>query len=442
MAPLTSILEENFTTKAGELCVGGIPISAIAEEFGTPLYVYDAAILRSQLSKLRRALGDGWNVYYSAKANPAQQVLKVFLAQGCGIEIASAGEFQQAIAAGCDPQRILFAGPGKRPEELRFVVEKNIGEIHVESATEIDRLQSVCQQLGRTQQISVRVNPTGDAQGGAMRMGGKPLQFGIDEEILETIIGQISKCPNLNLAGVHLFAGTQILNAADLLPQYKRGVEIAARIAEQIGHPLSAIDFGGGLGIPYFENDHALDLEALSKIAATIRASVEANPLLKPATLIVEPGRFLAGPSGVYVSRVIDIKDSRGKRFLIVDGGMHHHLAASGNLGQTIKRNYPIAALNRLNQPNDASAEVVGPLCTPLDVLGRAASLPSTVEIGDLIGVFQSGAYGRSASPMQFLSHDGPAEVMVDDGKAFLIRERGSISDYLADQQRVKSHNA
>jgi diaminopimelate decarboxylase len=442
MAPLASILQENFTTEAGELCVGGIPVSSIAKEFGTPLYVYDAAILRSQLSKLSGALGEGWNVYYSVKANPAQQVLRVFLKEGCGLEVASVGEFQQAVAAGCDPSRILFAGPGKRLDELRYVVTHGIGEIHVESSTEIKRLQSVCKVLSKKQRISVRVNPTGDAQGGAMRMGGKPLQFGVDEEILDSVIAEIVQSPNLDLQGLHLFAGTQILNAADLLPQYKRGIEIAARIAAQIDHPLSAIDFGGGLGIPYFDNDQALDLTAVGNIAREIRTSAKSNPLLSSATLIVEPGRFLAGPSGVYVSSVIDIKDSRSKRFLIVDGGMHHHLAASGNLGQTIKRNYPIAALTRLNEPSDASAEVVGPLCTPLDVLGRATSVPATVEIGDLIGVFQSGAYGRSASPMQFLSHDGPAEVMVDAGKAFLIRERGSISDYLDDQQRPKSQNA
>ena len=147
---------------------------------------------------------------------------------------------------------------------------------------------------------------------------------------------------------------------------------------------------------------------------------------------VIEPGRFLVGESGIYVARIIDIKESRGKKFLILDGGMNHHLAASGNLGQTIKRNYPVALLEKLNSGPEEEVDVVGPLCTPLDTLGRNLKLPEA-SIGDLVGVFQSGAYARSASPLGFLSHDTPSEVWIDRGEHFLIRSRGSTEDFMRD---------
>ncbi len=442
MGPLAAILENNFSVKDSALLIGGLSVTHLAEHFGTPLYVYDAEIQRRQLRDLREALGEGWEVYYSVKANPAQAVLRVFLAEGCGLEVASAGEFQQAIAAGCNGTRVLFAGPGKHPDELLYTVQRGIGEIHVESLTEIERLAKICSELNRTQKISIRVNPTGEAQGGAMRMGGKPLQFGIDEEILEEVLDRVISHPQLHLNGIHLFAGTQILNAADLETQYQKGLEIARHVSEKTTHPLSVIDFGGGLGIPYFEGDKPLVLSELKRVAQSIRSELIADPLLKSVKLLLEPGRFLVGPAGVYLARILDVKDSRSKRFLIADGGMHQHLAASGNLGQTIKRNYPIAIANRMNEQPDTAAEIVGPLCTPLDVLGRSAKVPSSAQIGDLVAIFQSGAYGRSASPLGFLSHVSPAEVMVDNGTATLIRKRGTASDFLAGQSQAHEQGA
>jgi len=434
MGLIASIVEANFSVRDGCLAVGGIPVSTIAEKFGTPLYVYDAAIIRRQIQNLKAALGEGWEVYYSVKANPAQGILRASLGEGCGLEVASAGEFEQAMAAGCRPERVLFAGPGKHPDELRYTVAHGIGEIHIESFTEIERLAAICKELGRTQKVSIRVNPTGEAQGGAMRMGGKPLQFGLDEEVLDEAIDRVLAHDCLRLNGIHLFAGTQILQVADLSAQYRKGIEIAQRVAARIGHPLGAVDFGGGLGIPYFENDPSLDLAELHQLTQELRKDIAGDPAFAGTHFMLEPGRFLVGPSGIYLFRVLDVKDSRGKRFFIVDGGMHQHLAASGNLGQTIKRNFPIAVVNKLSEPTDAAGEIVGPLCTPLDVLGRSAKVPAGTAIGDLIAVLQSGAYGRSASPMGFLSHASPAEVMVDGGEAFLIRERGTVASFLADQ--------
>jgi diaminopimelate decarboxylase len=267
-----------------------------------------------------------------------------------------------------------------------------------------------------------------------MRMGGKPLPFGVDEERLDSVLDLILADRAIGFRGIHLFAGTQILEAEVLAAQYRKGLEIAVRVADRVGHPLHTIDFGGGLGIPYFANEQPLDLEKLRDLLASLFAEFADDPRFAGTKFIVEPGRFLVGEAGVYLCCVNDIKISRGKKFLIVDGGMHHHLAASGNLGQTIKRNYPVGLVNKLDQPADEAVDVVGPLCTPLDVLARNVQLPCA-EVGDLVGIFQSGAYARAASPLNFLSHPAPPEVLADAGEDRLIRARGEYSDYLLDQQ-------
>ncbi len=266
-----------------------------------------------------------------------------------------------------------------------------------------------------------------------MRMGGKPAPFGIDEEQLDQALERLGLLPSLDLVGLHLFTGTQIFDHEVFRTQFEKAIEIATRLATHLQRPLETIDFGGGLGIPYFSHEAPLDIVALGQVFEETIAKIKQNPLLAQARLILEPGRFLIGEAGLYVSRVIDVKQSRGKTFVITDGGMHHHLAASGNLGQTIKRNYPVALLNRLDESRDVSVDVVGPLCTPLDVLARDVTLP-TPQVGDLFGVFQSGAYARSASPLGFLSHATPPEVWVDQSLDTLIRRRGDYSSVLNDQ--------
>jgi diaminopimelate decarboxylase len=244
----------------------------------------------------------------------------------------------------------------------------------------------------------------------------------MDEETLDQIMETILAQPELNLCGIHLFTGTQILDAGILEKQYRHGLGIARRVTARLGHPLKTIDFGGGLGIPYFPHEQELDLDSLKCRLAALCAEVEQDASFEGTKFLVEPGRFLTGEAGIYVARIHDIKVSRGKKFLIVDGGMNHHLAASGNLGQTIKRNYPIALLHKLSVPGEEAVDIVGPLCTPLDTLARGILLPRA-EIGDLVGIFQSGAYGRSASPLGFLSHPLPAEIWLDSGKHWRIMQ-------------------
>jgi diaminopimelate decarboxylase len=426
-----ALIAKYFSASNDELVIGGVPVSDLVARYGTPLFVYDRSVIDRKLALLRETLPARFTIFYSVKANPNPAILRHFLAKGCGLEIASGGELHIALSAGCAPERILFAGPGKTEAELELALSHDIGEIHVESLLEAERIGNICRRLGKKARVALRVNPSGEAQGGAMRMGGKPVPFGVDEEILDKALDRILSEPSINLRGIHLFTGTQILDHAVLVSQYRKGLDIGRRIVDRIKRPLHTIDFGGGLGIPYFSNEGELDVDQLKEGRAGLFYEIENDSRFEGTRFVVEPGRYLVGEAGMYLARVNDIKISRGKKFLIVDGGMNHHLAASGNLGQVIKRNFPIALLNKLQPKCDEPVDIVGPLCTPLDTLARDVELP-IADVGDLVGVFKSGAYALTASPLGFLSHPGPAEVLVENGQTRLIRRRESYSDLLA----------
>lgn len=419
-----------------ELMVGELPISKIADFYGTPLFVYNRAVMDAKFAALLQALPPRFSISYSVKANPNPVILRLFLARGCGLEIASAGEFTLAQGAGCSAANLVFAGPGKTEAELRYVISHGIGEIHAESELEIERISAISDQIGVRTKVAVRVNPGEESQGGAMLMGGKSAPFGIDEEDLPKILRQIASHSSLDFSGIHLFTGTQILDYQLLLSQYEKGLQIFRSATAIAGHPLRTLDFGGGLGIPYFAGETELDLAQLRDGLLNLMSGVEHEACFAQTKFMVEPGRFLVGEAGLYVARINDIKVSRGKQYLILDGGMNHHLAASGNLGQIVKRNFPMTILNKIDLPAIETSEVVGPLCTPLDTLGRSVQLPRA-QVGDLIGIFQSGAYARTASPLGFLSHPSPPEVLVEDGEHHLIRERISSDDCVSDTAQV-----
>ena len=428
--PALALAKKYFGVSNGELFVGGVGIRNLADKYGTPSFIYDWGVIDRKLSALRQALPGRFSISYSVKANPNLSIIRHLLSRRCGLEIASAGEFQLAMQAGCEPQNILFAGPGKSPAELELVLSSGIGEIHLESLIEAKRVSEIGRRLGVRANVAIRVNPAAEAEGGAMRMGGRPAAFGVDEEILDEMVDAILADSALCFRGIHVFAGTQILEADTLVNQYRHGLAIARRAAHKAGGPLHTLDFGGGLGIPYFAHERELDLDKVRTGLTALFAQMESDPDFAGTHFLVEPGRFLVGESGIYLARINDIKVSRGKKFLILDGGMNHHLAASGNLGQTIKRNYPVAIANKLDSPADEAVDVVGPLCTPLDTVARNVTLPRA-EIGDLLAIFQSGAYGRSASPLGFLSHPAPAEILVGAGSDELITARGEITGFV-----------
>ncbi|MEO1201570.1 MAG: type III PLP-dependent enzyme [Pseudomonadota bacterium] len=406
--------------------VSGNAIEEIAARHGTPSFVYARPLLDAQYNGLRRALPERVDIYYSIKANPNPAVVKRFASLAAGLEIASAAEYEIARGAGVPAERILFAGPGKTPEEVEHVVSRGIGDLHIETLEELEQLIA----LGKPTTVSVRFNPAAEASGGAMRMGGKATQFGFDEEDLLGIVDRVRAAPNLAFHGLHMFAGTQLLDADVLLAQWAHAIEVTRRVASHVSAPVASVDFGGGLGIPYFPGETPLDLNLLKTGAERLFGDLAGDPLLDGTRFILEPGRFLAGPAGAYIARVVSVKMSRGTRFVVLDGGMNHHLAASGNLGQVIKKDYPILNVSKSPELSLEPAVVVGPLCTPLDTLGRRAQLPET-EVGDLIAVLQSGAYGLSASPVGFLSHRLPAELLVSETGVDLVAERGTFENPL-----------
>jgi len=430
------ITERHYEVRDNELHVGGVPVTQITGEFGTPIFVYDQAAIYNQLEQIKSMLPSRFGLFYSIKANPNATILKCMLNQGCGLEVASIGELYQALNAGCGPDRIIFAGPGKSWTELAAALGAGIRETHVESIDEARCLNDLAERSSKVAPIALRINPL-ESSGGAMRMGGRASPFGIDEEQMHHVLNEVATLRSLQVEGVHLFMGTQILDAEMLITQYQNALSIAREVAEHIQRPLKTIDFGGGWGTPYFEHEKELDLDRVAAGIGTIAKQMAADPMLASAKGILEPGRILVNSAGIYLARVLRTKFSRGKTFVITDGGMHHHLAASGNLGQTIKRNYPVAIANKLGLPTTQAVDVVGPLCTPLDMLARQAKLP-LVEAGDIFAIFQSGAYARTSSPHGFLSHDSPAEVMVHDGVARLIRRRGQPQDYLRDQNEFQ----
>lgn len=413
----------HFAITGADLLIGGTAVRELAARYGTPLFIYDGGVMRRSYRMLAEALSDFARIHYSVKANPAPAIIRLFCDEGAGVEIASSGEHRAAQAAGVTPGDILFAGPAKGARELEMVVAGGIGEIHLESFEEIERLTAIAARLKVKVPVSIRVNPVSSAQGGAMRMGGKPAPFGFDEETVSDVVSRVQSAPELDLRGVHIFAGTQILDEAVLLAQWWHGIDVAGRVAAIAGQKLKTIDLGGGLGIPYFAGDGQLDLAKLSAGLPALRRQLKSHPLLADSRLVVEPGRFLAGPAGIYVAAVNAAKISRGTRFLITDGGMHHHLAASGNLGQIIKRDYPVLAPAHMDVAESSPATIVGPLCTPLDTLARKVDMPE-LSAGDLVAVLQSGAYGRTASPVGFLSHPLPTEILIENGRVEIIHQQ------------------
>lgn len=399
-----------FGTVDGELRVGGMPLSRLAARVGsTPFFAYDRVLLDQRVNQLRSALPERVELSFAMKANPMPAIVQHLARRLDRIDVASGLELQTALDTTIRADKVSFAGPGKTPAEIRQAVAGGI-IIEIESATEFRRVIAAGDELGLTPNVAVRVNPDFAVKGSGMRMGGGPQQFGIDSELVPAVLREFATA-GANVLGFHVFAGSQNLNAAIIAEAQRRTVDLVSELAEHLPSPLRYINLGGGFGIPYVEKDQPLDLGV---VAANLHDLVD-GPIatrMPQASPVIELGRYLVGECGVYVTRVLDRKVSRGKTFLIVDGGMHHQLAASGNFGQAIRRNYPVAVGNRAGAAPAEAVTVVGCLCTPLDLLADDVELPAA-DIDDLIVIFQAGAYGLTASPTAFLGHPAPAEVLV-----------------------------
>ena len=400
---------DQFGSRNGELVVGGELLSVLAARVGqTPFYAYDRSLLRSRVADLRAVLPRSVKLHYAMKANPLPAVVCFMAPLVDGIDVASAGELKVALDAGASPREISFAGPGKRDVELRQAVASRV-LVNVESARELPVLAQASKDLGVPARVAVRVNPDFELKGSGMKMGGGPKQFGVDVEDVPAVLKLIADL-GLDFEGFHLFAGSQNLRAASICEAQQKSYALALRLADLAPAALRFLNLGGGFGIPYFPGESRLDLQPIGDNLAQLVERARSE--LPQVSFVIELGRYLVGEAGVYVTRIVDRKVSRGQVFLVTDGGLNHHLSASGNFGQVIRKNYPVTIGNRADATDREHASVVGPLCTPLDLLADQMDLP-VARIGDLAVVFQSGAYGATASPQAFLGHPACAEVLV-----------------------------
>ena len=399
-----------FEGEEGMLLIGGCGAASLVDEAGdTPLFVYDMGIVERQVRDLRDAMPAQLSIHYAVKANPYPALLERMARLVDGFDVASGGELARALEAGMDAAHVSFAGPGKRDDELAAAIDAGV-TLNLESEGEARRALAIAEKRGGTPRLAVRVNPDFDLKGSGMRMGGGAKPFGVDADraagLARTLIDA-----GADWRGWHIFAGSQALAAEALIETQAATVGLAARLSDAVGVAPPLVNLGGGFGIPYFPGDQRLDI---APIGDALGQTLHARPdILADSEFAIELGRWLVGEAGVYLTRVVDVKQSQGETFVVVDGGLHHQLAASGNFGTVVRRNYPMAVANRYGMPPaEEAVTVVGCLCTPIDKLGDKVALPPVVE-GDLIAIFAAGAYGASASPSAFLGHPPALELLL-----------------------------
>jgi diaminopimelate decarboxylase len=408
MKPLGPI-PAGYAAIGGELAIGGKPVSHWVEQAGrTPLFVYSRDRIAQRFETLRAAMPDRLKINYAIKANSFNPLLSFVSTLADGLDIASGGELELVRATGFDLGRLSFAGPGKRDIELEAAIAAGV-TLNLESEAEAGRALAIAERLGVTPRLAVRVNPDFELKGSGMKMGGGPKPFGIDAARVPALVRQIVAA-GCDFRGLHIFTGSQALSAEAVIDMQTKVLDCAHRIAVDAGVTLPKLNMGGGFGIPYFPGDEPLDIAAVG--AALEERFRDLPETLADAELFIELGRYLVGEAGVYLTRIVDRKESYGETYLVTDGGLHHQLAASGNFGTVVRRNYPVAIASRFAAEPAEEANGVGGLCTPLDRLADKAQLPRA-EGGDLVAVFCAGAYGASASPSAFLGQGPAAEMLV-----------------------------
>lgn len=406
-------IPDDFQLFGGNFVIAGRTAEEWVEAAGdTPLFVYDMAVVRARIARFRLAMPDEVSLHYAVKANPYAPLLKSIVGLVDGFDLASAGELAMAIAAGADPDHVSMAGPGKRYDELEAAIAARI-TLNLESEGEADRALAIADRLGIVPRLAVRVNPDFEIKGSGMRMGGGAKPFGIDAERVPALVRRLV-ASGADWRGFHIFAGSQALDAEAIIAAQAETVALAAALADESGHRPPLVNLGGGFGIPYFAGDAPLDIES---VGAALAESLRSRPdVLRDSRFAIELGRWLVGEAGVYLTRIIDRKQSHGELFLIVDGGLHHQLAASGNFGTVVRRNYPVAIASQFGLSPCETVTIVGCLCSPLDRLADKVALPHA-ESGELVAIFMAGAYGATASPQGFLGHPPARELLVGEGQ-------------------------
>ncbi len=407
--PATHARLQALAARDGELLINDVPLGRLAARVGrTPFYAYDRAALTARVKQLRGVLPERVSLHYAIKANPMPAVVAHMRPLVEGFDVASHREMLVALDSGMPAHEISFAGPAKQESELRAAVAAGIC-VNCESETELERLGAISRELAVPARVALRVNPSFELKGSGMKMSGSPRQFGIDAVRVPAAIARLGEL-GLDFDGLHIFCGSQNLSADSIVEANRLTVELAVELMAQAQRRPRFLNIGGGYGIPYFPGERPLDVAA---VGAALRTTLDAHAAaMESIEIVLELGRYLVGEAGYYVARVSDIKESQGHTFVMVDGGLHHHLANSGNFGQVLRKNYPVVIGNRLDAAKTTQVSIVGPLCTPLDLVADRIDAPPP-GIGDLVVVLQSGAYGYTASPHLFLSHPPPLEVLV-----------------------------
>ncbi|MGB4497591.1 MAG: pyridoxal-dependent decarboxylase, exosortase A system-associated [Methylococcaceae bacterium] len=410
---LTEMLSEkitlNFPTKNAELTSGGIAISQLAQRIGqTPFYAYDRNLITRKIVELRKQMPPDLKIHYAVKANPMPAVVQHISTLVDGLDLASVGEMKIALDTTMPVKNISFAAPAKRDQDLTQAIAAEI-TINVESQNELEKIAQLSEKIGIQANVAIRINPSFELKSSGVKMGGGAKPFGIDEELVPDVLKRV-KTLELDFKGFHIFSGSQCLKADVIIDAQQKSLDLAIRLADFCPTPIQKLNIGGGFGIPYFPNESELNIQ---QIGDSLFNSMNKLKKIQPQIdVIIELGRYLVGEAGIYVSQILDKKFSRGQTFLVVNGGLHQHLAASGNFGQILRKNYPIAIGNKMNSAEKEMVNIVGLLCTPLDILADKVELPKA-EIGDFVVIFQSGAYGFTASPREFLSQPDITEVLV-----------------------------
>ena len=429
-----TVAEKTFEIRGSELIVSGVPASEAVRRFGSPVYLYDLDVLKRTYRKLRDGLRDDIRLFYSLKANPSLCIGAAFCELGAGAEIASLGELETALKAGFRPENIIFAGPGKQRRELEASVRSGLLSINAESTEELKTIGRIAGELGQKASVGLRINPKENVSGSQMMMGGGPSPFGLDEERISEALSICDAQKHLVFQGIHVYVGNQILDAELAVANIENTLNIARKVAsERPEGSMKLVNLGGGLGIPYYKHQREFDIEGFIRELNRGIESIKKEPSFRDTTFILELGRYLVAACGVFLTTVLYVKESRGKRFAVTDGGMNANSLATGNLAQKIRRNCPMCPVDRMNEPFDRSFDIVGPLCTPTDRFGRDFKAPD-LKPGDVLCVPLAGAYGLTASPGLFLSHPGCREAAASEGRLQLVRERETIDTVLQRQ--------
>ena len=398
-----------FSVQNDCLQIGGIALIRLAQRVGsTPFYAYDRQKITERIVLLRQHLPEEILLYYAMKANPMPAVVQHLAELVDGMDVASAGEMKTALDTTLSPEKISFAGPGKKEHELRSAIAAGV-VLNLESEQEMELVAQLGEYLGIVPNVAIRVNPDFELKSSGMKMGGGPKPFGVDAERVPDMLIRLSLL-GLNFVGFHLFSGSQNLNAAAIQEMHTKTFQLGIRLAEHAPSPVRLFNIGGGFGVPYFPGDQTLNIAAIGENLQRLIPEVKRQ--LPDARIAIELGRYMVAEAGIYVCRVLERKISRGQIFLVTDGGLHHHLAASGNFGQVIRKNYPVIIGNKVQGADREVVSVVGPLCTPLDLLADQMQM-AKASVGDLVVILQSGAYGLTASPAAFLGHPAAIEVLI-----------------------------